>query len=72
MFARLAFNIAKPAAARPIASGATRVAFQVRFYAAQSTAGSKGREMPIKNARGTAPVASLPATFTIRVCIQSV
>jgi len=69
MFARLAFNIAKPAAARPIASGATRVAFQARFYAA--SAGSKGREMPNKNARGTAPVASLPATFTIRVCIHT-
>ncbi|RDA85301.1 hypothetical protein CP532_5930, partial [Ophiocordyceps camponoti-leonardi (nom. inval.)] len=58
MFARLAVPFAKPAVfARPT----------VRFLSRNVAAtGSTGRKMPSQGLRATAPVASLPATFTIR------
>lgn len=65
MFARLAINLAKPAT-KPAAALKPRMAFQIRFVS-QATAGSTGRKMPFKATQATAPVDSLPATFTIRV-----
>ena len=67
MFSRLAIGFARPAA-KPVASIAGRTAWTVRFYSAKTAVpGSKGRKMPSKATQATAPVSSLPATFTIRV-----
>ncbi|POR39086.1 Carbamoyl-phosphate synthase arginine-specific small chain [Tolypocladium paradoxum] len=72
MLSRLAISFAKPAA-KPAAAAAAaaaapgRTVFQVRFLSQQpAAAGSSGRKMPFQGVRATAPVASLPATFTIR------
>lgn len=53
-----------PSAANGRVVGAPRV--QRRWASGPATTGSKGREMPVTG-RATAPVNSLPATFTIRV-----
>lgn len=66
MFSRLAINLAKPAV-KPPAAFNHRMAFQIRFVS-QATTGSTGRKMPFKATQATAPVDSVPATFTIRVC----
>jgi carbamoyl-phosphate synthase small subunit len=67
MFSKLAANFAQRAAGSA-AGSARRVAFQTRFSSGQAVAnGSKGRKMPFQKPLNTQPVASTPATFTIRV-----
>lgn len=64
MFSRLATGLAKPAAMPALG----RRVLQVRYLAqVADTTGSKGRNMPFAANKATAPVASLPATLTIRV-----
>ncbi|PHH74818.1 hypothetical protein CDD80_2834 [Ophiocordyceps camponoti-rufipedis] len=65
MFTRLAIPFAKPAV--NLASFSRPSALSVRFLTRNvATAGTTGRNMPSQGLRATAPVASLPATFTIR------
>ena len=67
MFSRLAITLAKPAA-KPAALSAPS-AFGIRFLSQQAApVGSTGRKIGFKGVRATAPVASAPATLTIRVC----
>ncbi|KAK3182367.1 Multifunctional pyrimidine synthesis protein CAD [Lecanicillium sp. MT-2017a] len=68
MFARLAIKVAKPAGPSMVAPGRTKfAASHIRFSSSQApAAGSAGRKMPSKGMPSTAPVDSLPATFTIR------
>ncbi|XP_044722074.1 carbamoyl-phosphate synthase small chain, CPSase domain-containing protein [Hirsutella rhossiliensis] len=66
MLSRLAIPFARPAA-KPAAAIAGRFVLQARLLSQRAAAaGSTGRKMPFKGLRATAPVASLPATFTIR------
>lgn len=70
MFARLAIKVAKPAGPSMVAPGRTKfAASHIRFSSSSQApaAGSAGRKMPSKGMPSTAPVDSLPATFTIRV-----
>ncbi|PHH76377.1 hypothetical protein CDD83_4263 [Cordyceps sp. RAO-2017] len=67
MLSRLAIPFAKMAA-RPVARRACGPSLlQARLVSQRAAAtGSTGRKMPFQGLRATAPVASLPATFTIR------
>ncbi|KAJ3484663.1 hypothetical protein NLG97_g6998 [Lecanicillium saksenae] len=63
MFARLTSHVAKPAARVAMPARSTKfMTVRVQFL----STGSKGRTMPNRGTTGTTPVASLPATFTIR------
>lgn len=69
MFARFAIPITRPAAFA--AAARPRTLNQVRLLATEAiSTGSHGRAMPARANTATAPVASMPATFTIRVSIH--
>lgn len=67
MFSSVSIRLFKPAA-----SGAAglrfRLATQTRLVSQKASSGSKGRTMPLRPSRATAPVTDVDATFTIRVC----
>lgn len=65
MLSRLAVSFAKSAARPAAATAPGRAAFRARLLS-QNELGSTGRKMPLRGVRATAPVASLPATLTIR------
>lgn len=67
MFARVVIPLTRPAGFGAARRLPVRLATMTRPLSQLAAQGSKGRNMPVKHTRATAPVANVDATFTIRV-----